>query len=371
MDELHSWLILARAPGVHAGVLESLLRRHHSLDEIVSAEAATLGQSKLSPEAIDAIVHPDERRLASDRRWLEGHANHFVSCHSQEFPRLLREISDSPIGLFVRGNIASLSQPQLAMVGSRTPTSGGQAIAESFAAQLVGCGLTVTSGLAVGIDAASHRGAMRAGGATIAVCGTGLDRIYPRAHTKLAEEICEHGALVSEFAPGTPAHKFHFPRRNRIISALSLGTLVVEAALQSGSLITARYAGEQGREVFAVPGSIYNPFVRGCHALLRNGAKLVESVEDILAELGPLAAVPRRAFSGDSSVRAPSTAPGQLDNDYKMLLDALGFDPAGIDQLADRSGLKADAIASMLLILELEGRIESLPGALFARVAGE
>jgi DNA processing protein len=180
-----------------------------------------------------------------------------------------------------------------------------------------------------------------------------------------------HGAIVSEFPPGTTAHKFHFPRRNRIISALSLGTLVVEAALRSGSLITARYAAEQGREVFAVPGSIRNPLASGCHVLLRNGAKLVESVEDILAELGPLAAVPRRAFAGDPAAQPSTNAPGQLDNDYEMLLDALGFDPAGIDQLADRSGLKADAVASMLLILELEGRIESLPGALFARVAGE
>lgn len=371
MDELSAWLILARAPGVHAGVLESLLQRFPSPCDIVKAEPTALAHCPLSAAAIDSIVRPDERMLAIDRAWLERPTHHFLDCRSPRFPRLLAEISDSPVGLFVRGNVETLSLPQIAIVGSRSCTSGGRAIAESFASKLVGCGLAITSGLAEGIDAAGHEGALRAEGVTIAVCGTGLDRVYPRAHERLADEIAERGALVSEFSPGTRAHKFHFPRRNRIISALSLGTLVVEAAHRSGSLITARYAAEQGREVFAVPGSIRNPLASGCHLLLKNGAKLVESVEDILAELGPLAAVPRRAFADDVAARTQAASAGQLDNDYKMLLDALGFDPAGIDQLADRSGLKADAVASMLLILELEGRIESLPGALFARVAGE
>jgi DNA processing protein len=267
------------------------------------------------------------------------------------------------------------------MVGSRNPTPAGRDIAYSFAALLTQCGLTITSGLAIGIDTASHQGALDVEGTTIAVCGTGLDIVYPRANQKLADAIAERGALVSEFALGTGARKEHFPRRNRVISGLSLGTLVVEAALQSGSLITARLAAEQGREVFAIPGSINNPLASGCHRLIQNGAKLVTNSDDIVAELPALAAALSRAATGathsDKARRALSNT-GQkpdasrnmsasLDKEYEILLDALGFEPAGVDLLVERTGLRADEVASMLLVLELARRIESYPGGLYVR----
>jgi DNA processing protein len=273
--------------------------------------------------------------------------------------------------LFVEGDAAALSLPQLAIVGSRNPTALGRDTAEQFAAHLAAAGLAITSGLALGIDAAAHRGALAGGGQTIAVTGCGLDVVYPSAHVALAGEIAARGALVSDLPTGTPPLKQHFPRRNRIISGLAVGTLVVEAALQSGSLITARLAAEQGREVFAIPGSIHNPMARGCHRLIRQGAKLVETADDIFAELGALIetlrtdarARPTRAEATDAqAVSGPA-----LDKDYEILLDALGFAPAGIDTLVARTGLAADAVASMLLILELDGRVAQQPGGLYCR----
>jgi DNA processing protein len=273
--------------------------------------------------------------------------------------------------LFVSGNVSLLCLPQLAIVGSRNPTPYGREVATAFAKHLTHCGLVITSGLAEGIDAASHRGALEGTGQTIAVCGTGLDSVYPRSSESLAREVEQRGALVSEFPVGTQARKYHFPLRNRIISGLSLGTFVVEAALHSGSLITAKQAGDYGREVFALPGSIHNPMAKGCHQLIRQGAKLVDSAEDVLNELGPLASLaaslPRtRSFAANpTDLQAKSQM--SLDKDYKILLDALGFEPASIDQLIERSGLKADEVASMLLILELEEHVSSVPGGLYLR----
>jgi DNA processing protein len=370
-DELRSWLILARTPGIHAGVLDRLLRRFASLDEIVTASAPELLNAELPPQSICALTNPDLQQLDFDCRWLESTGNTLLTCRSPGYPSLLKQISDPPAVLFVRGKVAALSLPQIAIVGSRNPTAGGRENAESFAAHLASCGLAITSGLAVGIDAASHTGALHAKGVTVAVCATGLDTVYPRTHEKLATLIAEQGAVISEFPPNTPAHKFHFPRRNRIISALSLGTLVVEAAVHSGSLITAKCAVEQCREVFAIPGSIHNPMARGCHQLLRMGAKLVETADDILAELGPLAAAARADSTALTTRNSAQFSGAQLDKDYKMLLDALGFDPVSIDVLVDRSGLRPEAVASMLLIMELDGRIESLPGASYVRMAGE
>jgi DNA processing protein len=266
--------------------------------------------------------------------------------------------------------------PQLAIVGARNPTASGSEMAFGFAEHLAGCGLTITSGLALGIDAASHRGALACGGTTVAVCGTGLDVIYPKAHRQLAAEIERNGALISEFPLGTPAAKANFPRRNRLISGLSLGTLVVEAAVQSGSLITARLAAEQGREVFAIPGSIHNPLARGCHRLIRQGAKLVETAEDIFEELRPLVGV-LQAPKGEHHLNIAALAQRKavatkasarpLDKGYEILLDAIGFEPTGVDLLVVRTGLRADEVASMLLILELEGHISSHPGGLYVR----
>jgi DNA processing protein len=303
----------------------------------------------------------------ADMRWLEADGHHFIEWGSPRYPALLAQLRDAPIGLYVRGNPHAVASPQLAIVGSRNPTPAGRETARDFAAHLARCGLSITSGLASGIDTASHEGALLSDGLTVAVCGTGLDVVYPRANAALAESIIVKGALVSEFAIGTPPIKHNFPRRNRLICGLALGTLVVEAAIRSGSLITARLAGEQGREVFAIPGSIHNPLARGCHQLIRQGAKLVETAQDILTELGPLASTlqPPQALSKSADVSGNSPSP--LDKEYEILLDALGFAPAGMDLLVQRTGLKADVVASMLLILELDGHIESYPGGLYVR----
>lgn len=368
MDELSAWLTLARAPGLFAATLTSLLARFESAATLVSSSRAALQAAGAGPALIDylqRVTPPD-----IEHRWLDHDRHHFIACTNAEYPQLLRELPDAPLGLFVRGDPALLTMPQLAMVGSRNPTPGGRDNARSFAAHLGECGVTVTSGLALGIDTASHAGALHTSGRTIAVCGTGLDVNYPRSNAPLAEAIAEHGALVSEFPLGSPPLKAHFPRRNRIIGGLSLGTLVVEAALQSGSLITARLAADAGREVFAIPGSIHNPLARGCHALIRQGAKLVETADDIFAELHSLTGTLRRITSSKASDTAGNSA-SVLDNEYKILLDALGFEPAGVDLLVVRTGLRADEVASMLLILELEGHIESYPGGLYVRTRPE
>lgn len=334
MDELEEWLTLT-LPGAGTESLREALERHV--------------------------------------RWLERPAHHFIPRHSPRYPALLADLPDAPAALLVRGDPDALSLPQLAIVGSRNPSKAGHDNARQFAAHLARTGLTITSGLAIGIDAAAHRGALDGGGRTIAVCGTGLDIHYPRANAALSEEIASSGALVSEFPLGTPAVKSNFPRRNRIISGLSLGTLVVEAAVQSGSLITARLAAEQGREVFAIPGSIHNPMARGCHSLIRQGAKLVETADDIFAELRALAATLVHEPAGPPVETARENAetaallPRALDKEYEILLDALGFEPASVDVLIARTGLKADEVASMLLILELEARIDACPGGLYVR----
>jgi DNA processing protein len=367
MDELTAWLSLMRVPGMHTGILRELLRHHASVCSIVTATRAELRATGAGDKLIDWLHTPCGEPLQKDLRWLQVEDHHFVPLGAQHYPPLLAEISDAPVGLFVRGDPSLLSTPQLAMVGSRNPTAAGRDTATSFAAHIARSGLAITSGLAIGIDAACHRGALDSGGITIAVCGTGLDIDYPRSNAALAREIAARGALVSEFPLGTHAAKLNFPRRNRIISALSLGTLVIEAATRSGSLITARLAAEQGREVFAIPGSIHNPLAHGCHQLIRQGAKLVETVEDIFAEL--------HVATGGHDVMTPvaqrARAAGNfgpvLDKEYEILLDALGFEPASVDVLVARTGLGADEVASMLLILELEARIAHHPGGLYVR----
>ncbi len=272
--------------------------------------------------------------------------------------------------LYVRGSVASLSEPQLAMVGSRNPTAGGRATAREFAMSFARMGLGITSGLALGIDAACHEGALAAGGVTVAVLGCGLDSVYPKEHEALAARIAASGALITEFPPGTPALKAHFPQRNRIIAGLAHGTLVVEAAQRSGSLITARLAGMAGREVFAIPGSIHNPLARGCHQLIRQGAKLVEGVEDVLAELKISLSDQLLVSPGEGTPAARGAGNG-LDKDYKILLDALAFEPASVESLIERTGLNSESIASMLLILELDGHVAPHPGGRYSRMAGQ
>ena len=296
--------------------------------------------------------------------WLQQPGCHLLTLADPAYPLLLKQIPDPPPLLYVQGDPARLSQPQLAIVGSRNPTPSGIANAREFAACLARAGLTITSGLAVGIDGAAHQGALEHG-QTLAIAGTGLDRVYPARHKALAHRILAGGALVSEYPPGTQAKPENFPRRNRIISGLSVGTLVVEATPRSGSLITARLALEQGREVFAIPGSIHNPQARGCHALIREGAKLVESAKDIIEELGSLLASLTPASDLPASLEQADAA--GLEPEYQKLLESMGFDPISVDQLISRTGLTPESVSSMLLLLELDGHVSSAPGGYYSR----
>jgi DNA processing protein len=284
------------------------------------------------------------------------------------YPAQLEAARGAPPELFVLGDAALLSRPQIAIVGSRAPTAAGRRIAGEIARELVASGYAITSGLARGIDAAAHQAALDAGGITIAVCGTGLDECYPRQNQALFERIARHGALVSEFPPRTPPRAHHFPRRNRVISGLARGVVIIEAAANSGSLITARHAADQGRDVYAVPGSPLNPLAAGCNELIRSGAVLVRDATDILGESGSQAKIFPFPNQTVDSANQPPSGPARLDKDYEMLLDALGFEPASIDDLVDRTGLAASCVASMMLILELDGRVEARPGALYNRI---
>jgi DNA processing protein len=361
MENHRARALLARTPSLNGAQLEALLAA--ACGEPERALEARIARSvELAPAAREFLARPDDSAIERDVAWLATSGTAIVLYSDPAYPPLLRQIPDPPAALYVLGSVAALATAQLAMVGSRNPTPGGRTTARDFAAWFARTGLTITSGLAVGIDAASHEGALGAGGQTVAVCATGLDRVYPAEHAALAERIRAHGALVSEFPPRSAPLPGHFPRRNRIISGLSLGTLVVEAARHSGSLITARLAVEAGREVFAIPGSIHSPLARGCHQLIKSGAKLVEEAADVMSELR--ISVPKEQLTLQLS--NPETAPA-LDKEYEMLLDALGFEPATIDVLVARTHLPGESVASMLLILELEGRVAALPGGRYGR----
>ena len=373
-DELAAWLRLSLTPGVGNGAARRLLAAF-GLPQAVFAQTEAAWQSCVTaaqaralaavPEGLDALLEQTWQWLQADAE----PARAIVTLGDAAYPPALLATEDPPLLLyllgapqFVRGR--PFAPPRcLAMVGSRNPTAQGADHARQFARALRAAGLTIVSGLALGVDAAAHEGALQgppdpATPATIAVVGTGLDRVYPRANKELAHRIARHGLLVSEYPLGTPPLAANFPKRNRIISGLSQGTLVVEAALASGSLITARLAAEQGREVFAIPGSIHAPQSRGCHALLRQGAKLVETAQDVLEEL-------RLPAAG----QAPeSDAPPPVAPTHQEVLDALGFDPLGLDALVARTGLPAATLQVRLLELELEGQVARLPGGMFQRV---
>ncbi|WP_018953626.1 DNA-processing protein DprA [Thioalkalivibrio sulfidiphilus] len=366
-DVLTAWLRLWHAPGVGPGILSRLIERFGGPLQALSAPTQALRDAGLGDDALSFLDrHALPKGVLDDLDWAEAPGHHILTPEDPRFPPLLREVS--PGILYVTGDPALLSEPQLAMVGSRHPTPGGAETARAFAAHLSRTGLVITSGLALGIDAAAHQGALDAGGATIAVVATGPDRIYPALHRDLAHRIAEQGALVTEYPTGTPARPGHFPRRNRIISGLSLGTLVVEAALNSGSLITARNAAEQGREVFAIPGSIHNPVARGCHRLIRQGAKLVETADDVLEELAELLR-PHTLDQGPAATPATTTQAleSETDSEHQALLDAMGYDPVTVDRLVSRTGLTVAAVSSMLLIMELRGQVVSLSGGRYVR----
>jgi DNA processing protein len=365
--ERQARLIWQQAPALTGALYLQLLVRAGSAWAALKA-GSTLWRDLELPLRCQAYLQ-EPPNVTAALHWLDAPTHTVVMFGDAEYSPLLAQLPDAPIGLYVQGKAEVLRQPQLAVVGSRNPTPYGRDAATAFARHLNQCGLVITSGLAAGIDVASHRGALQGRGQTIAVCGTGLDCIYPRSSEAVAREIVQQGALVSEFPLGTPPRKHHFPQRNRVISGLSLGVLVIEAAPQSGSLITARLAGDQGREVFALPGSIHSPLSKGCHELIRQGAKLVDCVDDILVEMGSLAATlsSSLATEGRKDIDLQAVSENRLDKEYEILLDALGFEPASIDQLVARSGLKTEAIASMLLILELDGRIVSYPGGRYVR----
>ncbi|MET0617375.1 MAG: DNA-processing protein DprA [Luteibacter sp.] len=375
-DELRAWLILLRTPGLGARSLrEGLLARGGAV-----ALLAWLGRHEgvLASKARDWLAQPDESALAADLAWVTGADDQrLLRCTEEDFPPQLEAIPDPPAALFVKGDASLLLRPQVAIVGARKAQVPGLANARRFATGLAEGGLLVTSGMADGIDGAAHEAALDAGQPTVAVIGTGPDRVYPRKHHALARRIAAAGAIVSEYSPGTAVLPAHFPQRNRIIAGLSLGVVVIEAGLRSGSLITARVAGEQGRDVFALPGSIHNPLAEGCHSLIAEGARLVQRPDEVLAALAPaameLGAQLRERLAADDARPSPGRArrgpfDWREDEEYRRLLDVMGYDPASLDALVGATGLAAGPLSSMLLMLELEGEVATLPGNRYQRV---
>jgi DNA processing protein len=366
-EESSAWVTLTRAPELDVSTLPRALAALRHAQGIVEASDASRAGAGMSAASREFLSSTQAALTAAERAWLENPRHHVVPFTDPRYPALLRRAQRHPVALYVIGNPDLLNDPQLAVVGSRNPTAQGQDTAHEFSEYLAGRGLAITSGLALGIDSAAHRGALRAQGNTLAVLGSGVDVIYPRSNLPLAVEIQQQGALISGFPLGTPPRREHFPQRNGLIAGLSLGTLVVEAARRSGSLITARLAADQGREVFAIPGSIHSPLSRGCHELIRQGAKLTETAHDILSELN-FSAFFAMAAGAPSTPTAEGNPASGMDKEHKILLDALGFDPADLDVLVVRTGFKAEAVSSMMLILELEGHVQAAPGGRYSRV---
>ncbi len=358
MTNDHYWLALSRLPGIGSVTVRRWLEHFDSVAQLFAASLTELNSAGLSNKQIYLLKNSNWLLIETDLLWIEKNQGKIISLDDPLYPSQLKEIHDPPLVLYLQGNAELLSQTQLAIVGSRHPTATGKDLAYQFAKELALAGLVITSGLALGIDAASHYGALNAKGKTIAVLGTGLKSIYPRTHQSLAKEIVEsNGCVISEFAPDTPPKAMHFPMRNRIISGLSVGVLVVEAAVRSGSLITARTALEQNRDVFAIPGSIHNPMVRGCHQLIRQGAKLVETSYDILEEINL-----QKTPVPDRTQTMPKKEPVDLNPLLKRVLAEIGYEVTALDVIILRSGLTAAEVSSMLLPLELEGYVHGVPG---------
>ncbi len=356
---LKAWLALSLIRGLGGEGARRLLKEFGSPDAVFAASTGSLKSAIKAEVSTEIAKGISDELLAPALAWLEDGNNSVVTLADSDYPHALLNISDPPLLLYVKGRLDLLNRPALAVVGSRNATPQGINNAEAFSKSLSDTGLCIISGMAHGIDAAAHRGALRGQGSSIAVVGTGLDKVYPSANRELAHALASQGALVSEFPLGTPPLAANFPRRNRIISGMSAGCLIVEASLQSGSLITARMALEQGRDVFAIPGSIHAPQSKGCHALLKQGAKLVETAQDILEELSCLSAIAAR----DADAQAI-----EVQGSNPALLVHLGFDPVDLDTLGKRSGLTIAELSAMLLLFELEGRICALPGGLYQRI---
>ncbi|WER45969.1 DNA-processing protein DprA [Cupriavidus sp. WKF15] len=357
-DDTLAWLRLASAPGIGPVTVRLLLAAFGLPQQVFAQSVEALSSvvpRKLAAAILAAPGATLSQALAKTMAWLGQPGNHLLTLVDPRYPVRLLDLSDPPPLLYIKGDLATLARPALAIVGARGATAQGKADAEAFGRAFSQAGQTVVSGLALGVDAAAHEGGLGGAGGTIAVIGTGADRVYPARHLELAHRIVEHGAIVSEFPLGMQGFKDNFPRRNRLIAALARGVLVVEAAARSGSLITARLAADLGREVFAIPGSIHAPLSGGCHFLIRQGAKLVESPEDVMEEFGLSVRPGKVTDSAQTTSKAPQDP----------LLAILTHDPVTLDTLCERSGLAPEALATRLLELELEGRAERLPGNLF------
>ncbi|MFM8759308.1 MAG: DNA-processing protein DprA [Methylophilaceae bacterium] len=363
------WLRMHEIQGLGRQTTYQLLKAFGSAEAIFAASHANLRKV-----VSDDIANQIKAETVSDQikitlEWLAEPNNHLITLADEDYPRLLLETPDPPPILFAKGQLSCLQQPSIAIVGSRNPTAQGEKNAHDFAMLLAEFGFTIVSGLAIGIDAAAHRGALASNGKTIAVVGTGLDIVYPAKHRELAHEIIKQGLLISEFSLGTPSLPQNFVQRNRVISGLSMGCLVVEASLQSGSLITAKFATEQDRDVFAIPGSIHSPQSKGCHQLINQGAKLVDAVQDIVHELKSehfvsLAAMPLKK----NFIPAKNTSPEEIPHADKALLDLMSFEPVTVEYLLQHSGLTSDTLSSILISLELDNKIASMPGGRYQRI---
>jgi DNA processing protein len=359
-DDVALWVALNQIQGLGSVGICRLLAEFKSPENIFSASVSQLKQHV--DEDVAASIHKgvDTQAIEPTLQWLSKDRAYLITLADANYPKPLLEIDNPPPILYAYGNLEVLNQHGIAIVGSRHATPQGEKNAEDFAQNLCDQGLCIISGMALGIDGAAHRGALKSHGHTIAVVGTGLDIVYPAKHRELAHRIAEHGLLISEFPLGTPSKAQNFPRRNRIISGLSLGCLVVEANIESGSLITARLAAEQGREVFAIPGSIHSPVSKGCHQLIKQGAKLVESTSDIMEEL--------KNMLSEISPNGSIALSGQSGPETNPLLVSMGFDPVSFDTLLSLSGLTTDRLSAMLMMLELEGKITNINGGKYQRL---
>lgn len=364
-EDIQSWLALSQITGLGNAGLCQLLAKFGTPEAIFNASYAKLCEIVSSDVAKKITLGVDIDTISPVLNWLEKENTHLVTLADEAYPKQLLEISNPPAILYAIGNLHWLNHPAIAMVGSRSATLQGEKNAEDFAQSLCEQGLCVVSGMALGIDGAAHRGALKANGATIAVVGTGLDIVYPARHRDLAHQIAERGLIISEFPLGTPSKAQNFPRRNRIISGLSLGCLVVEANIDSGSLITARLAIEQGREVFAIPGSIHSPVAKGCHLLIKQGAKLVENTQDILEEIN-WAEV--RKSHNSISPSGLMTHSGSDPSETNVLLSSMGFDAIDFDTLQSLTSLTTEALSSMLMLLELDNKVTVLSGGKYQRL---
>ena len=364
-DILTCHLILNSCPGIGPVNFRKIYERDDlSLSELARLPSQQLQQLGFSAPQATALKNPDQDLIQKALDWLDSsETHHLITLEDTQYPELLKQTHDAPPVLYAIGDMDLLNSPQIAIVGSRNCTPGGAKTAHEFAHYLAKSGLTICSGLAMGIDTQAHQGALDAHGKTIAVIGTGIDRIYPSRNKQLAYDIAEMGLIVSEFPLGTAPNNSNFPKRNRIISGLSLATLVIEATRKSGSLITARCSSELGREVFAIPGSIHNPQAKGCHQLIRDGAKLVDQASDIIDDIGSLLGFVALQVDQD----APTNKQPLLDESYQHLLSEIGYDPVSLETLVERSGLTIEQLSSMLLILELNDQIQTAPGGLYLR----